>query len=416
MIDAEITNPETAKPDMPAAKGSRYRNRIQAVAPAIAIAVSRILAGYLFLRISAVAFPAFLQRTPIPQSASPWWINLSHWDAAYFLGIAQQGYPSANVAPFFPGFPLVIKAVHYLSLGILSYPLAAYLVSGISLIASSVLLYALVKRRWGTSAATWSAFLLCWFPTSVFLLAPYPECLGVFLTLLSVWFVTTHRWKAATLTLAFLSCVTPFAVAAICGLFVVGIRRKGFLRSVAMSAGASAGLIAYSLYLMIRFGSPIQYVLSQRIWDRHTTFPFYGTINNILNFPRFVDLVGQNSPFSLANAQIVWGLDDIAGILGFIVVVYFVGLFIRSKVSDFDLMVGIISIVSVLIAVSSSIQYGPIQSTEGLSRQILLAIAVFILPARLAAKYPSLAIIGAGVLAVVAIAGQFMFTNGMWFT
>ena len=125
---------------------------------------------------------------------------LAHWDAVWFLGIADTGYPSAESprTAFFPLYPLLIRGVGELGGGSRGALLiAAYLVSLAALLGALVLLYRLTALELGRRAAAPAVLLLCLFPASLFLGAPYSESLFLLCSLGAFYAARTGRWAWA---------------------------------------------------------------------------------------------------------------------------------------------------------------------------------------------------------------------------
>ena len=125
---------------------------------------------------------------------------LAHWDAVWFLGIADTGYPSADSprTAFFPLYPLLTRGVAELGGGSRGALLiAAYLVSLAALLGALVLLYRLTALELGRRAAGPAVLLLCVFPASLFLGAPYSESLFLLCSVGAFYAARTGRWAWA---------------------------------------------------------------------------------------------------------------------------------------------------------------------------------------------------------------------------
>jgi len=60
---------------------------------------------------SDVEGPTALVSHPLAESLSRWTL----WDGWYFIGIAQGGYTHANLAAFYPLYPLLVHAALWLT-------------------------------------------------------------------------------------------------------------------------------------------------------------------------------------------------------------------------------------------------------------------------------------------------------------
>lgn len=102
------------------------------------------------------------------------------WDSVHYLGIAEHGYNTPPNTPFFPLYPLMLRAVASLTS---SYVVAGVLVSASAFAASMVLLHQLVDDQQGQRAADATVLLVAFSPLSVFLTAVYTESLFLALSL-----------------------------------------------------------------------------------------------------------------------------------------------------------------------------------------------------------------------------------------
>lgn len=118
--------------------------------------------------------------------------GLSHWDAEYFLHIAENGYSYENTLAFFPLYPLAVsyagQALHYISCDLLSIRnsmlLAAVVLNIWFFCMAANTLYALTQRIFNDAYKSWMAGLLfCFNPASIFFTAAYSEALYAWLSL-----------------------------------------------------------------------------------------------------------------------------------------------------------------------------------------------------------------------------------------
>ncbi len=90
--------------------------------------------------------------------------TLANWDVQHYITIAQHGYADKNDMAFFPGLPILLRALH--TVGI-SYPLAGVI---LGLAGSALATWALYRIGGTMPAALW---LIA--PTTVFTLVGYTE-------------------------------------------------------------------------------------------------------------------------------------------------------------------------------------------------------------------------------------------------
>jgi hypothetical protein len=126
------------------------------------------------------------------------------WDSVHYLAIAEHGYKTPVNTPFFPLYPLLIKALSWLP-G--SYVVAGVLVSAVAFAVALRLLHQLTREQFGKRAADATVLLLAFSPVSLFFTAIYTESL--FLALALATFVLARRgrfgWAGAAATAATLT-------------------------------------------------------------------------------------------------------------------------------------------------------------------------------------------------------------------
>ena len=212
---------------------------------------------------------------------TPGWHNavtsFERFDGLWFLRIATGGYRDGDgSAAFFPGYPLLIRAVSPLVGG---HPLAAaLLVSNAAALGAMVVLYFLTAAEITERVARRTVLYLAVFPTSFFLLAPYSEATFLLLVLLSLWEARRSRWwvagaagiaAAATRNIGVL-LVLPLAAEAI------HQRREGRPGStaarLAWAAAPVAGLVVYLGYWQATAGDWLAPIHQQANWQRAAAF------------------------------------------------------------------------------------------------------------------------------------------------
>ncbi len=211
------------------------------------------------------------------------------WDALWFVQIAQHGYSQQNAsAAFFPGYPLLIRAVGYLCFGHLV--IAAYVVSNAALLAALVVLYRLTCREHGAETARRAVLYLAIFPTAFFLFDAYSEALFLLCAVAALSFARSGRWMWAGIAGAAATFTRSFGVVLVLALAVEAVqqaleeRRAGapgqHLRTTLVGRlGCSllplAGVGSYLLYWQLRFHdwyTPIR--VENTNWDRSFSPPW----------------------------------------------------------------------------------------------------------------------------------------------
>jgi hypothetical protein len=207
---------------------------------------------------------------------TPGWHNavtsFERFDGLWFLRIATGGYENGDgSAAFFPGYPLVIRAVSPLLGG---HPLAAaLLISNAAALGVMVALYFLTSSEFDERVARRTILYLAVFPTSFFLLAPYSEAPFLLLVLLSLWGARRGRWWIAGVAGAAAAATRNVGVLVILPLLVEAVhqRREGggsTAATVAWSIVPVVGLAAYLGYWQAAAGDWLAPVNQQANWQR----------------------------------------------------------------------------------------------------------------------------------------------------
>jgi hypothetical protein len=131
--------------------------------------------------------------TDVYRQAPLFW-GWANFDGVHYLSIAAHGYYQFEQA-FFPLYPLLIKAVSFLSP--LTPLLSGLFISHLFLFGSLVILMDLAGSR---SDFRWVPILLVTFPAAFFFLSVYTESLFLFLLLLTFWLAKRNQYPAAALT------------------------------------------------------------------------------------------------------------------------------------------------------------------------------------------------------------------------
>ena len=136
------------------------------------------------------------------------------WDAAHYLYLSTAGYAKdVRSCAFYPLWPLLVRWTAHLAGG--SHLIAGLVLSNLFSLAAWVLFYERVRRRWGTSVASWAQGFLIVFPGSLFFQFLYSESLFFLLVMMLWWGLEERRWGlawVAALLLPLTRAVGVFAV------------------------------------------------------------------------------------------------------------------------------------------------------------------------------------------------------------
>ncbi len=205
-------------------------------------------------------FPQAMQHSKLGTLSSNTWLGVfDRWDARYYTTIAAHGYSShfVDARAFFPGYPIVLRIAYEITGGVFTYSQTGCLVSFVAFVAAAVLLHRLVARRLGTRAALISTILFCWFPTSLFFLAPYSEALFALEILVVATLLDRGRWWAAALVAGYASATSPESAALTAAIVIAAlVGHRGLRRAIGYGLVGSYGAVAYVLFLGVGSATP----------------------------------------------------------------------------------------------------------------------------------------------------------------
>lgn len=237
------------------------------------------LATYL-LGSGAAAQPGNLRYVPEAPRPMRAWV---HWDADWYLLIADRGYGALEASPelsprnrpedttgFFPLYPSLVRLVRQATGSLVGSVAAALLVSNLALLGFLFLLHGWTAERFGEEAGRWACIAAAAFPTSLFLSAPYSESLFLLLALGSVVASGRGRGLAAFALGAGAALTRPVGVLLALPLAWEALGRGTSpaqrLRRIATAAGPLLGLLAFALFCQVRFGDPLAFLARQQRW------------------------------------------------------------------------------------------------------------------------------------------------------
>lgn len=215
---------------------------------------------------------------PVPALAGPV-ARWARWDVDLLRKAAEHGYagypelyPDPGIEAFFPGFPLVLRAVHVL---VPDWTAAGLL---ISLAASAVACVALARLAEldGVDGRR-TVLLLVTSPWAVFLFAGYSESLFLALALPGWLAARTGRWPLAGLLVA-AACTVRVTGAFLAVALVVQylVARQGQVRADALWLLApGVALLGYAAYLRVLTGDWLRWLSAQEQgWGRRLSWPW----------------------------------------------------------------------------------------------------------------------------------------------
>ena len=232
----------------------------------VAVALLSVGGAWLLSGARAASVEGFLQR----------W---DRWDVGLFRKVAEFGYDGrperyadVGIEAFFPGAPLVLRAVH---LVVPDWTAAGIVMSMVAGAFASVALGRLAALD--GAPAPRAVLYLVLSPYAVFLFAGYSEALFLALALWGWLRARQERWLAAALLVAGASTVRVSGVFLACGLvvhYLVVRRGRGGADAAALLLPFAA-VGAYFAYLWAVTGDPLRWFGAQEAgWGRRTTPPW----------------------------------------------------------------------------------------------------------------------------------------------
>jgi hypothetical protein len=209
---------------------------------------------------------------------------LGHWDSAWYMRVAADGYPSVvpagvglpanqSAVAFFPLFPLLTRFVAGMT-G-LSFKVAGVLLAAVLGAVAAVLLWELVRRETSADVADRATALFCFFPAAAVLSLNYSESLMLALALGSLLALRRKRWVVAGAAAGLATAARPNAVAlvACCAWEAVHWIRRREWRALVAPVLAPTGMVVFFAFLWARTGHPLVWFDVQRAgWNQHLDF------------------------------------------------------------------------------------------------------------------------------------------------
>jgi Gpi18-like mannosyltransferase len=223
------------------------------------------------------------------------------WDSDWYRMIAAGGYKGGQVQAgrccgqaFFPGYPLLIRALTPLTRSDVTAGLVISLIAGA---VTAIMLYRITADQaartdrsdagWPRIAGNRAVFYLAVAPTTIFLSAVYSEALFLAFATSAWWLATRGRWWWAGALAAGASATRInglFLLAGLFALYVVETRRvQGrVLRTEGLSLVLPVlPVLAFFAYLRVTFGSwSTWFDAEQGGWHRGIAWPWQGWANS----------------------------------------------------------------------------------------------------------------------------------------
>lgn len=332
------------------------------------------------------------------QNQAPLLERWKHWDVDLFRKIAQFGYdgdpnlePDPGLPAFFPGLPLLLRAVH---LVIDDWTLAGLLISFVAGGAAMIALARLADLEGRAGAGRWAVLALLLCPPAMFLFAGYSEALFLAFAL-PAWLAARRRnWPLACLLAAGAAGVRItglfLAVALIVEFLVSRIRRdrwQGWWRA-AWLVVPFLPIAAYAAYQYSRTGDWLAWNHAQQTgWGRELVWP-WESFQTTLGMAR-----GDDGYAAMAQMEIV------AAAVGVLLLCW---LLIARRWSEF---------------VYVGLQVGALITSSfylSIPRAVLLWWPLWVLLGRVTVRRPWVMILYATIIGPLVVPMTFSFMNSSW--
>ena len=210
-----------------------------------------------------------------------WYHRLLRWDSEWYKIIASEGYKYngdpglTQTVVFYPLYPTLCRLVsEVLRIDVVDSML---LVANLAAATAVLLLFKLVRERFGDRIALATVTMISFFPSSIFLSAGYTEPLALLLVVSFFLAVARERFVAAAL-LAGLAAATRSSGLLLFPVLLWELWRcrppkRFLLEAVPLSIVATSGLWLYVIYLGLTFGHPMAFAEGQAAFHENTTLP-----------------------------------------------------------------------------------------------------------------------------------------------
>lgn len=218
---------------------------------------------------------------------------LTNWDGAWYETISQHGYVIVNhfrsyeSIVFFPLFPYLVRwfseATH-ISTGRIGLTINIFFTSLLAFFVFQFTKLIGEQRREGIgdSIGKLAVVLLLLSPSAFFFAAYYAEALLVLLVTSSLYFAYKDKFLIAAILAGLATATKSIGCILVPSLlifywwryggdgFLAMVKRK-WTEIVAIAGLGLSGILAYMLYLWMRFGDPLVFIKTEKYWNRNVT-------------------------------------------------------------------------------------------------------------------------------------------------
>lgn len=188
----------------------------------------------------------------------------SNFDGVHYINIVVNGYTTE--ARFFPFLPLLILIFSLGNMNFLFTYFISLIIPSAALLISLVLFYKLLKLDYDDKISQNSIIYMLFFPTSFFFAAVYTESIFLLFSIACLYLARKKQWL-------FISTLTMFLVSTrFVGIFIIpaliyeyciqnkSLKFKNYLKILELTIVPLAGLVAYSIFNYIKWGSLLHFL------------------------------------------------------------------------------------------------------------------------------------------------------------
>lgn len=250
---------------------------------------SRVLYLVIGLGVSAFRYGRILPGG-VMSFKQPWgaWLFalLYKADSAFYFSIAVKGYPHVpyNTAkqytwPFFPLYPYLTRFTHLLGIHVIY---AGYVWTGLSMVATLVIVGRMVGERRGGRAGLLAMWLVALSPLTAYFVGYRAGALFLALTAASLYALGRERWIWAVAAGALASLARPVGILLVVPYLVaLWLAVADWPRRIwytLAGAGFATGFVVLAIVDRHLTGNPLAFLDAQSAWGRKTEYPFYAAI------------------------------------------------------------------------------------------------------------------------------------------
>jgi hypothetical protein len=310
----------------------------------------------------------------------------SHWDGAWYIQIAGEGYEASAPAStaFFPLYPLLMRSFAELFGGPISIEALSLwgpLLSLIFLPFALYFIYHIALDGWGERVARGSVLALALFPTTFFLNAAYTESLFLALSAGSLWAMRVRKDLLLACVLGgFAAATRNVGIFLVVPLVYEWIRGGGWEEGDKRWDGVylalvPSGLLGYMGYLWIRFGDPLLFYSAQEYWNRRHTDPLTLVVDIVSEaYGSLKTLFGAQPPAGSALGGVIERIHGANDFYALVFLLFTLALFVLG----FRVLPLSLSLYTLLLLISAVTFGKPATPLMGFSRYILVAFPLFI--------------------------------------